>query len=542
MGDKGQIYEKGWDGEYHPAEGFFGPKEGEPKIGMLSGEPVPARDFLGNQKHASDGAPLYESSGSGGGEGALVGLIAIVVVIAVVIALIVVAAVAIAVLAAVGWWARGLYRSIRRDRATGALVSGTTLAWAGSGIAVAAVIAVGVSQYRPPTQSTAPGIAAVPAGPAVANEDGQGGQGDPGAAPGAPGESTAPAVQAATFAKRWGAVTVVLADGSVLVVGGTSGKDSKSAVAKAQVYDLASGSWRNVTPMREQRAYPAAARLPDGRILVAGGSRDGAPVATCEIYDPVTDTWSAAPPMSVARSFFDLVTLPDGRLLAAGGGTSGEKHPAAATAEVYDPGSGSWNATGTMNRRRAYAAAASLPDGRVVVAGGSPIYFGKITPTKTSEIWDPRTGTWKPGPSMRTARYYAEMVALGDTLLVAGGWPNDGARTPALTKAELLRAGEAWSPAGAMQTGRGQFDLVALDTDRAVAIGGLTGPNNTVVGTTDLFSLDALSWSAGPSLPAPVMWPAAAAMPDGRILVAGGATDAEGTTTTSTSTMLEVGR
>ena len=163
MGDKGQIYEKGWDGEYHPAEGFTGPKEGEVKRGVLTGEPVPARDSFGNQKRASDGTPLFESAGrGGGGEAMLAGLVAAVVVVAVVIAFVIIAAALVAIVALIVWWSRGLARSIRRDRATGVHMSSRTLAWAVSGgVAALLVAAVGVSQYRPPSRP--PAVAGVSA-------------------------------------------------------------------------------------------------------------------------------------------------------------------------------------------------------------------------------------------------------------------------------------------------------------------------------------------------------------------------------------------
>jgi hypothetical protein len=72
MGDEDpKLYKKGWDGQYRPDFGLFGERHaGEPfgpqvKTGLLTGEPVPARDFLGNQKKASDGTPLYETTSGG---------------------------------------------------------------------------------------------------------------------------------------------------------------------------------------------------------------------------------------------------------------------------------------------------------------------------------------------------------------------------------------------------------------------------------------------------------------------------------------------
>jgi hypothetical protein len=156
VGDKGQIYKKGWDGEYRPEEGLLGPKEGEVKKGLLSGEPVPARDFLGNQKHAADGTPLYEAAG---GDGGLSGeaLIGVLILGALIVAAIIAIAIAIAVVVVVGavlaWWARGLFRSIKRDRAAGVTLSTMTLGWLVPGVIGAILIGVVAVNLQIPHQT-----------------------------------------------------------------------------------------------------------------------------------------------------------------------------------------------------------------------------------------------------------------------------------------------------------------------------------------------------------------------------------------------------
>ena len=112
MSDKGQVYKKGWDGEYRPAEGLFGNPEANVKRGLLSGEPVAAKDWLGNQKRAADGNPLYESTPDRGAEaaGGLIGL-------AIILALAVAAAAAWLFAKVVGWWWPRTSASVRRDYA-----------------------------------------------------------------------------------------------------------------------------------------------------------------------------------------------------------------------------------------------------------------------------------------------------------------------------------------------------------------------------------------------------------------------------------------
>jgi hypothetical protein len=91
VGDKGPVYQKGWDGEYRPVEGLLGPKQAEVKRDWLTGDPKPATDFLGNQRRTADGSPLYEASSSAEGAAAdIAGLVLVPLLI-------------LAGLAAVGW-------------------------------------------------------------------------------------------------------------------------------------------------------------------------------------------------------------------------------------------------------------------------------------------------------------------------------------------------------------------------------------------------------------------------------------------------------
>jgi hypothetical protein len=122
--DKGIVHEKGWDGEYRPAEDFFGPKEANVKRGVITGERVPAKDWLGNQKHSADGRPLYEAEPD-----TSPALFAALLAIAAVIALAVIAMLAWIFAKAIGWWWPRVRRSIEKDVADRRL-SWTTLGFA----------------------------------------------------------------------------------------------------------------------------------------------------------------------------------------------------------------------------------------------------------------------------------------------------------------------------------------------------------------------------------------------------------------------------
>jgi N-acetylneuraminic acid mutarotase len=125
-------------------------------------------------------------------------------------------------------------------------------------------------------------------------------------------------------------------------------------------------------------------------VLVAGGTSggtSGAPLGFAELFDPSTGSWTATGTMEELRAYQTATLLPDGRVLVAGGNS--RFGSALSFAELYDPGSGSWTATGRMIEARADHTATLLPDGKVLVAGGDSS-SGLVTP---AEVYDPSSGS-----------------------------------------------------------------------------------------------------------------------------------------------------
>ena len=135
-----------------------------------------------------------------------------------------------------------------------------------------------------------------------------------------------------------------------------------------------------------------ATLLGNRKVLVAGGTADFEKVlASAELYDPVTGSWSTLAPMQHARVSASAVLLESGLLLVAGG-WDGE---GVRTAELYDPATGAWTETGDLRDTREGAQTiVLLRDGRVLMTGGfSPTAF-----RTTAETYDPGTGRFSPGP------------------------------------------------------------------------------------------------------------------------------------------------
>ena len=109
-----------------------------------------------------------------------------------------------------------------------------------------------------------------------------------------------------------------------------------------------------------------ATLLPNGKVLVAGGYNGGA-LTSAELYDPASGTWTATGSLNTARYDHTATLLPNGKVLVAGGISNGSD---LTSAELYDPASGTWTATGSLNTARYEHTATLLPNGKVLVAGG----------------------------------------------------------------------------------------------------------------------------------------------------------------------------
>lgn len=239
-------------------------------------------------------------------------------------------------------------------------------------------------------------------------------------------------------AKRYGFTAAQLPDGRVLVLGGDSESDgsNRHLVISAEVYDPATGSW-TATGNAIEKGMVAATLLPNGKVLALGGA-DG----HAALYDPATGSWTATGSMRVKRQGFTATKLPDGKVLVAGGVTgSAGGAPPLASAELYDPGTGSWTPTGRMAIARKWFTATLLLNGKVLVAGGWNYQGSAIwAPPRESELYDPSTGTWTATANVITARAGADAILLLDgRVIVEGG--DGGDNVGALISAELYDPG-----------------------------------------------------------------------------------------------------
>jgi Galactose oxidase, central domain/Kelch motif len=233
-------------------------------------------------------------------------------------------------------------------------------------------------------------------------------------------------IRSLASARGYGAVATLLRDGKVLIAGGSCGRGC--ILASVELFDPARQEFSLVAAMSTPRAASAIVRLHNGDVLIMGGDKnpDELPLATAELYHPATGKFSLTGRMTTPRDYFAAIVLKDGRTLLMGGSSTGQNASGMteeSSAELYDPATGQFARTGSMSVARNKLGAALLPDGRVLVVGGQN--GGAFGPKlATTEIYDPATGKFTAGPMMNAQRYKLPMgvVSLPDgRVLVAGG-------------------------------------------------------------------------------------------------------------------------
>ena len=311
------------------------------------------------------------------------------------------------------------------------------------------------------------------------------------------------------------------------MVGGFGSKDDE--LASATLYDPAHDAFSPTGSLVAARGYHTATLLADGRVLVTGGGPaswvDSRPyLASAELYDPKTGTFSPAGSMTMSRTVHTATRLVDGRVLIVGGNRVGDQTTAGA--ELFDPKTGTFSPTGSLTTARSFHTATLLADGRVLIAGGDPDPWTFVRATLTSaEIYDPTSGTFSPTGSMASARAAHTATLLPDgRVLITGGF--DAATGPSIGFATA----EVYDPkTGTFSTTRSMTDArvyhtASLLADGRVLVlgGGGNYTDRTFLASAEVYDPKTGSFAAIASMTSARTYHAATRLADGHILVTGG--------------------
>ncbi len=328
----------------------------------------------------------------------------------------------------------------------------------------------------------------------------------------------------------------LLGNGKVLVAGGDS---DIGGITSAELYDPLTGTFASTGPTKSPRYAHTATLLMDGKVLVTGGLGDGdnqgsastspSVLGSAELYDPATGKFAATGTMVVPRANHTATLLASGKVLIVGGigdiGTSDGRFPYSGdglvTAEIYDPATGVFTATGSMTMGRYAHTATPLVSGLVLISGGitSVNSTGDATATSTAELYDPTTESFAStaGP-MHAARerHTATLLSSGKVLLTGG----------IDASAELFDPSTAmFSSTGNMHMARSAHTATLITgpgaADEVLVTGGVDVYNHAIV-TMELYSQVTGTFAANGTMQAARTSHTATLLQSSNILLAGG--------------------
>jgi N-acetylneuraminic acid mutarotase len=290
-----------------------------------------------------------------------------------------------------------------------------------------------------------------------------------------------------------------------------SSEPSPSATASS-----APAAWTTTESMSEARAGHTATQLLDGTVLVAGGYRyDSVSLSlvfstSAELYDPGTGQWTATGSMLEVRAGHTATLLLDGTVLIAGGSncSDGDGCPVS-SAERYDPNTETWTATGAMIGSGPARTATLLEDGRVLVTGG---YGPNFEPSPSAELYDPDIGQWTATEAMLDGRsVHTATRLLNGSVLVVGGLPSAEVYDPGTSQ---------WTATGAMAGVRIGHTATLLPGGTVMVAGGMNGTG--AMSLTELYYPDSEQWGPTGEMIDGRLNHEATPLADGRVLVTGG--------------------
>ena len=315
----------------------------------------------------------------------------------------------------------------------------------------------------------------------------------------------------------------LLYNGKVLIVSG-SGNLAGNTNLQTGLWDPQTGAI-TTQPAPWDMFCNGMATLPDGRILINGGTKlyspfEGLPNAST--YDPASNTFSNVQPTKHGRWYPTLTTLPDGRVMTFSG-TNETGNGTNNAVEIYTAGSGWSPEYAAPWMPPLYPRMHVLPNGKVFYSG----------PSAHSALFDPSTQAWNVGIADTKSgayRLYGSSVLLPLTpgnnydpkVMIFGG------NQPAIASTEIIdlnAANPAWQFGPSMSQPRIEMDAVLLPDGKVLAMGGSSNDEDpsTASLNADLYDPNTNSFSLAGANAFPRLYHTVALLlPDGTVWLAGG--------------------
>lgn len=267
----------------------------------------------------------------------------------------------------------------------------------------------------------------------------------------------------------------VLPDGRILVVGGTS-TNGGLGIRDVTAFDPATETWQSLAPMNHPRWYPTATTLADGRVLVTSGSNtsltDLVPVP--EVYSPTSNSWTDLTGASRTIPYYPFMyQLPDGRVLQAGASEQ------ATSSLAFDVSAQQW--TTVDSRVLDGASIANYAPGKFIKAGSASDggFTGQSSNTAFTLDMTVQSPAWQVTAPMAFPRSFVNLTNLPDgTVLATGGGTDRSGQdvSKAVMQAEAWQpAAGTWTTLAAMSVPRLYHSVAVLLPDGRVFVSGSGG-------------------------------------------------------------------
>jgi hypothetical protein len=260
----------------------------------------------------------------------------------------------------------------------------------------------------------------------------------------------------------------------------------------------------------------AAVLLPSGRVLIVGGiERNGVMQPGAELFDPVTGRFTVTgKPLAQHGWGVTATLLRNGRVLVAGGSTGCDSPCYTASAELYDPVTGTFVPTDKMTVPRAEARAVLLRTGEVLLVGGTPVT--ESNPVLSAELYHPSSGTFS-SLGVTHLSDATQIIPLNDGRAFVVGSSGTDLYDPSTRR---------FTSTGKMTVPRSKFGGALLPDGRVLIAGGQAGGAwGTRVKSTQIYDPRTGRFLRGPELNENrfKLSKAIVSLKDGRVLIAGGA-------------------